>query len=94
MEMLSEKEGPRAGSASFSRTLPAFCAGILIAVWLGVLGFMLYRTWGVEADAVVDYWSSAGLGSALTWGRDLLFVTVLPYLGSKLGKIGQRGGSK
>lgn len=91
MRMLMEKEGPKAGEPSFSRSLPMFCAGILVAVWLGVVGWMAYRNW--SGPDLVNLWEEGGFGSALTWGRDLLFVTVLPYLGSKLGKIGQRNGS-
>lgn len=83
MDMLREKEGPRAGEPSFSRWLPAFFAGILTTAWLGI---GVWIVWANVGDQAMEVWPK--VSGWLGWGRDFFFVTVLPYASGKLGKIG------
>lgn len=93
MSMLTEKSGPKAGSKSFSRSFPFYFAGLITMVWLLVGVYMVWQNRGAASGEVIDYWTEAGFGGYLSWGRDFAFITVLPvvtkYLGESAGKLGE-----
>lgn len=84
-DLISEKDAECNGRVSFSRSLPFIYAALLTIAWLivGVLDL-----WFLLDGSEVEVWER--VSGWMTWGRDFGFVTVIPYTGKHLGKIGQR----
>lgn len=87
LDAVTEKDAQGQGVLSFSRALPFFFAGIITAAWLGVGAWIV---WASLQDSAAEVWPR--VSGWLNWGRDLFFVTVIPYAGKSLGKIGQKSG--
>lgn len=96
MKLLTAALKESDGKASASRQFAFFFGGLIFACWLGVGAWMIWMNWGAEAGALLNVWEDAGVGSWMTWGRDALFVTVMPYIGNKIagafGKKTESGG--
>ena len=77
--------GAPQGKLSFSRTMPCFFAGMLTVAWAGVGAWIV---WAAVGEQTIEVWPK--VEGWLDWGRDFAFITVLPYLGMRLGQIGRR----
>lgn len=63
------------GRLSTSDAFMYFLTGVMMAIWLGIL---VGITWfGIEWP---DY------DEAMDWGKDLVFISVLPYISNRFSK--------
>lgn len=66
------------GKLSFSRLFPLVYAFLILSLYTAIV----WRTW-TSGESLQDQWQWL-----MNWGRDFGFVTVMPYVGNQVGKIG------
>ncbi len=79
-ELMKESDG----KLSFSRVLPIAATGLVLVLFLTTFIGIMFKAW---------VWTD--FSGAMTWGKDFVFITVVPYLGNvgskAVGKLGNNG---